>query len=185
MVYPIVPYGNEILRKKAMPITSRANIRTIIKRMFATVDLANGLGLAAPQIGLSIQLFVTNFTPLENEPLANKKAGRKVFINPVIEVLDATLQETYEEGCLSIPGVFVPVPRVKEISIQFLDSEFKPQKEILKDMRARVVLHEYDHLLGKLPIDYADEAKKQEIAHGLKTIEAGKVRVNYPMLIGK
>jgi peptide deformylase len=181
MIYPIVPYGETILRQIADPINIGADLETIIEDMFNTMDAAKGIGLAAPQIGKSIQLFIVDVSPFVEGRRVQIDKHRKVYINPVIEIPQPNIITHYEEGCLSIPGIYVDVPRSKRVRIKFFDRNWQAQEEDLADMPARVVQHEYDHLYGKLHIDYLRADKRLRIKAKLQDIKQGKIEVNYKM----
>lgn len=178
MIYPIVAYGSPVLRKKAVAIEKGVDVKTLANDMLATMDQAHGVGLAAPQIGKSIRLFVVDFTRYVKEQGSNK-AGRKVLINPTLQI-DKTVPPTlYEEGCLSIPGVLVDVLRHEKITISYFDVTWKRHEEEWTGFPARVILHEYDHLEGKLHIDYAAPLRKNLMKSKLRQVSQGKVDVSY------
>lgn len=156
MIYPIVLYDNPILRQKALRIRQGTELRDLIGDMFETMRHAKGCGLAAPQIGKSIQLFVVEFSLDEK-----KEPIKKVFLNPSI-VIDETAQNiNFDEGCLSIPDITIAVPRKEVLTIDYFDENWNIKKEKVTGFLARVILHEYDHLIGKLIIDYAKESPHQ------------------------
>jgi peptide deformylase len=185
MIYPIIPYGQPVLRKQAQAIPYGTDVKQLVADMFATMDSANGVGLAAPQIGKSIQLFVVDITSFM-DPGAESKQGRQAYINPVVTFPTHNSIVYEEEGCLSIPQLYGRIPRHKAIQIKFFDDAWNPQEENLEDFPARVVQHEYDHLLGKLHIDYLLSTIKGDKRHSLeaqlRSIQKGDVEVNYPML---
>lgn len=162
MIHPIVLYNSPILRQKATAIQRGTDVKNLIADMFETMRSAKGCGLAAPQIGKSIQLFVVEFSLEENQ-----KPIKRVVINPSI-VIDETAQSVnFEEGCLSIPGVTIPVPRKEALTIEYFDENWNEKKEQINGFLARVILHEYDHLIGKLIIDYAMQELKEKISETL------------------
>ena len=187
MVLPIIAYGDPVLRKVATDITpDYPNLNTLIANMYDTMNYAYGVGLAAPQIGLPIRLFVVDTAPFADDDdltedertfLSNFK---KTFINAKIteETGDKWL---FNEGCLSIPGVREDVSRQKQITIEFLDEQFTPQRLTLTGLAARVVQHEYDHIEGILFTDKLSSFKKQLIKGKLTNISKGKVKVDYRM----
>lgn len=187
MVLPIIAYGDPVLRKVATDISpDYPNLNTLIANMYDTMNYAYGVGLAAPQIGLPIRLFVVDTAPFADDDnltedertfLSNFK---KTFINAKIteETGDKWL---FNEGCLSIPGVREDVSRQKQITIEFVDEQFTPQRLTLTGLAARVVQHEYDHIEGILFTDKLSSFKKQLIKGKLTNISKGKVKVDYRM----
>lgn len=187
MVLPIIAYGDPVLRKVATDISpDYPNLNTLIANMYDTMNYAYGVGLAAPQIGLPIRLFVVDTAPFADDDdltedertfLSNFK---KTFINAKIteETDDKWL---FNEGCLSIPGVREDVSRQKQITIEFVDEHFTPQQLTLTGLAARVVQHEYDHIEGILFTDKLSSFKKQLIKGKLTNISKGKVKVDYRM----
>ena len=187
MILPILSYGNSILKKKAIPISINKNIlKTIINNMWDTMYAAQGVGLAAPQIGESIRLFIVDTYPFsDNNDLSIDernflKGFKKVFINP--EIIEETGKECFfNEGCLSIPGVRENVKRKDSITIKFQDLNGKFIKESLSGIAARVVQHEYDHIEGILFTDKLSFLKKKTIKRKLAEISIGKIKVDYKM----
>ena len=184
MIYPIVSYGSPILRAKARNVAPHLPIEALVADMFATMDQAGGVGLAAPQIGKSLRLFVVNLTAFADASL-QEDSCRKVYINPQLQLDDTDIQ--YEaEGCLSIPGIQITVPRAQRASITYTDWEGRLQQEVLTDMPARIIQHEYDHLEGKLHIDYARPLQRRLLKSKLAAIKMGKAAAAYRMqYVGK
>ena len=187
MVLPIIAYGDPVLRKVATDISpDYPNLNTLIANMYDTMNYAYGVGLAAPQIGLPIRLFVVDTAPFaDDDDLTEEERTflsnfKKTFINAKIteETGDKWL---FNEGCLSIPGVREDVSRQKQITIEFVDEQFTPQKLTLTGLAARVVQHEYDHIEGILFTDKLSSFKKQLIKGKLTNISKGKVKVDYRM----
>ena len=187
MVLPIIAYGDPVLRKVATDISpGYPNLNTLIANMYDTMNYAYGVGLAAPQIGLPIRLFVVDTAPFaDDDDLTEEERTflsnfKKTFINAKIteETGDKWL---FNEGCLSIPGVREDVSRQKQITIEFLDEQFTPQRLTLTGLAARVVQHEYDHIEGILFTDKLSSFKKQLIKGKLTNISKGKVKVDYRM----
>lgn len=177
MIYPVLLYGNPILRERAKEVPFATNITQLVKDMFETMHNAKGCGLAAPQIGKSIQMFVLELALEEGaEPV------RHVIINPIIEVNEKAKASVYEEGCLSIPGVLVPVSRIENIKIKFFDQNWKKREEKIDGFLARVMLHEYDHLMGRLHVDYAISEYKESIKEELEKISKGEVKTEYEVI---
>ena len=146
--------------------------------MYETMYAAEGIGLAAPQIGLSIRLIVIDVNPMA-EYFPECADVKLTLINPVLEVLEDGSKETREEGCLSLPGIHEPVPRIEKIRLKWLDENFQPHDEVIEGYLARVVQHEYDHLEGKVFIDRISPIRKQLIKSKLTNIIKGKVRCDY------
>ena len=187
MVLPIIAYGDPVLRKVATDISpDYPNLNTLIANMYDTMNHAYGVGLAAPQIGLPIRLFVVDTAPFaDDDDLTEEERTflsnfKKTFINAKIteETGDKWL---FNEGCLSIPGVREDVSRQKQITIEFVDEHFTPQQLTLTGLAARVVQHEYDHIEGILFTDKLSSFKKQLIKGKLTNISKGKVKVDYRM----
>jgi peptide deformylase len=181
MIYPIIAYGDPVLRQKAKAIETGTDVKQLAEDMLATMDLAEGVGLAAPQIGKSIRLFVVNLSFYLKEE-DNNQAHRKVLINPILTIDEATLPSTYQEGCLSIPNILVEVPRKESITISYFDVNWQLHQEQWTGFPARVMQHEYDHLEGKLHIDYAPPLRKRLFMSKLHAISQGKIEVAYKML---
>lgn len=190
MILPIRAYGDPILRKKAEEISSDyPELDSLISDMFETMRNAYGVGLAAPQIGLPIRLFVVDASPLaEDEDYLDiseeLKNFKKVFINA--KITDETGNPwKFNEGCLSIPNIREDIERKDTITIEYLDENFVPQKDTWYDVRARIVQHEYDHIEGILFTDYLSSLKKKLIKKKLQNISIGKVDVDYKMKFPK
>ena len=187
MILPIVAYGDPVLKQTAKEITKTyPNLDTLIDNMFETMYGAYGVGLAAPQIGLSIRLFIVDASPFaEDEELSKEdqeqlKDFKRVFINPVI--LEETGDEwAFNEGCLSIPDVREDVFRKPVIKIQYQDQQFNTHTEELSGLAARVFQHEYDHIEGVLFTDKLSSLKKRLIKGKLANISKGKINVDYRM----
>lgn len=179
MIYPIVAYGHPVLKKKARDIEGDSEeLHQLIADMFETMYNANGIGLAAPQIGKDIRLFVTDGSPLEDESM---KDFKKVFINPEIIEEDGD-DWPYEEGCLSIPGVHEEILRAEELTIRYFDEKWQEKTERFSGMKARIIQHEYDHIEGVLFIDHLSGFKKRLLKSRLTNISKGAVSVSYRMI---
>jgi peptide deformylase len=191
MILPIVAYGNPVLKRVADNITSDyPNLSELIENMWETMYAAHGVGLAAPQIGLSIRLFVIDASPfvdeeeMDQEEINILKDFKKVFINPTIEEEQGELW-SFSEGCLSIPDVREDVSRKEEIVVSYVDENFKPQQLKLNGLAARVVQHEYDHIQGVLFTDHLSPLKKRLIKNRLTSISKGSISVEYRMKFPK
>lgn len=196
MILPIVAYGDPMLRKKTTEIAPAfENLTELIESMFETMYNASGIGLAAPQIGKSIRLFVVDTVQLNEEDeeqtpeydeaispeLKQSTTGiKQVFINPQI-ISETGKNWTYEEGCLSIPHVRENVTRPAIVHIQYLNQHFEPQTQTFDGLNARVIQHEYDHLEGVLFTDKISAFKRQLITKKLLKIAKGEVYTKYKM----
>lgn len=187
MILPIVAYGDPVLRAKTKEINaSYPELSALIDNMWETMYAAQGVGLAAPQIGLPIRLFLVDTRPFASDPdldvieKRELKSFKKVFINPLITCRSG-ITESFNEGCLSIPNVREDIDRLYNITIQFLDENFEKQELELNGISARVVQHEYDHIEGILFTDKLSPLKKRLIKNRLTNISKGKVSVDYLM----
>jgi len=187
MILPIVAYGNPVLKKEAKEIDKDyPKLDELIANMYETMYGAFGVGLAAPQIGLSIRLFLVDTEPFaEDEDLSEQerkqmKSFKKTFINA--EILDEEGDEwAFNEGCLSIPDVREDVFRKPKIKIQYQDENFDTHVEEYEGLIARVIQHEYDHIEGILFTDKLSSFKKRLIKGKLTNISKGKIKVDYKM----
>ncbi len=180
MILPIVGYGDPVLKKKAGEIdSSYPGLKELIDNMWETMYNASGVGLAAPQIGKSIRLFVIDASPFEEED--NKlKDFKKVFINPVI--IEERGQEWYfNEGCLSFPDLREDVARRPRIRIRYQDEEFKIFEQDYDGIAARIIQHEYDHIEGIVFVDRITPLKRRLIKNKLTSIVKGTVKASYKM----
>ena len=176
MIYPIILYGNNVLRKKADEIKrDEIDVKKLSNDMFETMENADGIGLAAPQIGISKRIFVIDGTMLEDEQMKNFK---KVFINPKI-ISESGDDWDFEEGCLSIPNIREKISRKTDVELTYFDENWNQYTEHFDGMRARVIQHEYDHIEGKLFTDYLSSLKRKLITNKLNEISKGKCDVNY------
>lgn len=183
MVMPIYVYGQPVLRKKAIAIPNDyLHLTELIENMWETMK-NDGVGLAAPQVGLSIRLFVIDATPFA-EDFPEADGFRKVFINPVI-IERKGEDETFNEGCLSLPGIREDIIRKNEIRIKYYDEKFKVHEADFSGIKARIIQHEYDHLEGKLFIDLLSPIKRRLLKSKLDNIMVGKVEVKYKIKIPK
>jgi peptide deformylase len=187
MILPIIAYGDPVLRKVGDNITKDyPQLDVLLENMWETMYNANGVGLAAPQIGLAIRLFVIDTTPFsEDEDLSETeqkalKGFKKVFINAQIEE-EIGEEWTFNEGCLSIPDVREDVKRKDTIKIVYWDENFKEQGQTFDGLLARVIQHEYDHIQGVLFTDKLSTLKKQLIKNKLSNISKGKISIDYRM----
>lgn len=188
MILPIVAYGDPVLRKKGEDIDKDfPKLQELIDNMFETMYSASGVGLAAPQIGRAIRLFVVDasgFVDEDEEDEEGLEGFKKVFINPQIIEEDGE-EWDFNEGCLSIPDVREDVTRHERIRIKYMDRDFKEHEEVYDGLKARVIQHEYDHIEGVLFTDYLTPLRKRIIKGRLNNISKGKVSVNYRMRFPK
>ncbi len=178
MILPIYTFGNSVLRKIAEPIDQDyPGLKDLIKNMYDTMVHAEGVGLAAPQVGIPIRLIVIDLAPLKED---NPELGdfKVTMINP--ELLEESENEVeYDEGCLSIPGINETVSRPEAIKISYLDENFNEHMEVYDGYKARVVQHEYDHLEGHLFTDKIKPLRRQLIKGKLTNIVKGKASCKY------
>jgi len=187
MLLPIIAYGHPVLKRKAEVINKDyPKLLELINNMFETMYNANGVGIAAPQIGLSIRLFIVDTNPFsEDETLSDEersqlKSFKKIFINP--EILDQNGDEwSFEEGCLSIPNIRESVFRQESIKVQYFDENFTQHIESYDGLLARVIQHEHDHIEGILFTDKLSSFKKQLLKKKLLKISSGKLSFDYEM----
>lgn len=184
MILPIVAYGDPVLRKRGKDIEANTDeVQSFIDSMFETMYHASGVGLAAPQVGKSLRLFVIDASGFvdEDEPDEEGLNGfKKVFINPQI-VEEAGDDWAFNEGCLSIPDVREDVNRAEEITITYLDRDFNEHTETFGGLKARVIQHEYDHIEGVLFTDHLSPLRKRILKGRLTNISKGKISVGYKM----
>jgi peptide deformylase len=176
MIYPIIMYGDPVLRQRASDLEPGTDVHQLIEDMYETMHNASGIGLAAPQIGKSMRLFVVDGTIIDDEPaMADFK---KVFINPVM-VEETGEPWEYEEGCLSIPNIREKVSRRENLTIKYYDADWVLHEEQYDGMKARIIQHEYDHIEGKMFVDYLTPLKKRLLKGKLADISKGKVDTEY------
>jgi peptide deformylase len=178
MILPVFAFGQPVLKKRATDINKDyEGLKSLINNMWETMYAAHGVGIAAPQIGVSVRLFIIDSIQIMEE---EKKAEgiKKVFINARI------IEETgelwsYEEGCLSIPNIRGDVERQQKVRIQYLDENFEKHDEIYEGINARVIQHEYDHIEGVLFVEKLKPLKKKLIQRKLNDIKTGKATADY------
>ncbi len=179
MIYPIVMYGDPVLRQKAKDIEQGIDISSLVEDMYETMHAANGVGLAAPQIGKSLRLFVIDGRVIEEEP--GMENFKKVFVNPeMIEEIGTPWE--YEEGCLSIPNIREKISRKEKLKIRYFDENWIAYEETFDGMKARIIQHEYDHIEGKMFVDYLTPLKKRLLKGKLSDISKGKVDTEYRIM---
>jgi peptide deformylase len=186
MILPIVAYGTPVLKKKGKDITPKyPAFEQLLENMWETMYEANGVGLAAPQVGIAIRLFIVDASHFaDDEELTEEEQKqltgfKKVFINPQIE--ESGEEWAFNEGCLSIPDVREDVYRQEEIQIRYWDENFKEHTEQYTGLVARVIQHEFDHIEGVLITDKLSPLKKRLIKGKLNNIAKGNIDVDYKM----
>lgn len=190
MILPIAAYGMPVLKRVAKPVEYNAQLRHFIDDMFETMYHAEGVGLAAPQVNQSIRVFVIDPSPYarweaideqERKMLLNAK---KVFINPQVIEQSGNLW-SFEEGCLSIPGIYEKVKRPQRITLRYTDIDGIEHIESFDGILARIIQHEYDHIQGILFTDLLPPLKRRLLSKKLEKISKGQVQVNYKMIFPK
>lgn len=192
MILPIVAYGHPVLREVAKPISPEyPQLDKLVEDMWETMYASNGVGLAAPQVNRAIRLFVIDSTQIfenmdddEKDDYPDGPGVKQVFINARIVSLNGE-EWLYNEGCLSIPKVREDISRNEEVVLEYQDEEFNLHTRTFNGITARVILHEYDHIEGKLFIDRISLLKRKLIKGKLDDISRGKVRVDYRMMFQK
>ncbi len=188
MILPIVAYGAAILRKVSPPIEADyPGLALLIEDMWETMYESNGVGLAAPQVNKNIRLFVMDSAQIfanreeEDEVYPDAPGIKKVFINA--KVLETGGNDwVYNEGCLSIPKIREDITRAETVTLSYMDENFKSYTETFNGMTARIILHEYDHIDGKLFIDYLKPLRRKILQGKLNDISKGNTRVDYKMI---
>ena len=184
MILPIVAYGDRVLKKKAADITPEyPGLDALIENMFETMYKASGVGLAAPQVGRSIRMFIADasgFVQEGDDEYEALKDFKKVFINPQITHEEGE-EWAFEEGCLSIPNIREDVMRQPDVTMTYLDENFVEHTDTFSGMAARVIQHEYDHIEGILFTDHLSPLRKRMLKGRLASITKGKISVDYRM----
>ncbi len=181
---PVVAIGHPVLRKKAVEITPDfPELKSLVEQMFETMYASKGVGLAAPQVNKSIRLFIVDARPYAEED-PNAKDFVKVFVNPRI-ISETGELWTFNEGCLSIPGINEDVSRYSDVEVEYLDEDFKPHREVFRGVAGRIIQHEYDHLEGVLFVDRLSSLKKTLLKGKVGKISKGEIDVTYKMVFPK
>ena len=180
MKLPIIAYGDPVLRKKALIIPEDyIELETMIANMFETMYAAHGVGLAAPQIGVSMRLFIIDAAPFADDDVVLQNF-RQVFINP--QILEETGEKwSFNEGCLSIPDIREDISRREGLTISYYDEHWKHHEQTYTGLSARIIQHEYDHIEGKLFTDKLSPLRKAMLKTRLDSISKGFVKVDYKM----
>lgn len=192
MILPIVAYGAPILRTVSKDITpDYPELEKLVADMWETLYASNGVGLAAPQINRDIRLFLVDSTQVfagqeddEKGKYPDEPGIKQVFINAHIKTLNGE-EWAYNEGCLSIPKIREDIYRNETVTLEYVDEQFQPHTETFRGVTARIILHEYDHIEGKLFIDYLKPLKRRLLKGRLDDISKGKVKVDYKMVFPK
>lgn len=192
MVLPVVAYGHPVLRKVCEDIDPDfPDLQKLIADMWETMYHTNGVGIAAPQVNKAVRIFVVDtiqivegFDEQDKRDYPNEQPVKQVFINAQ-KVEESGRPWSYNEGCLSIPKIREDINRAAKVKLRYMDEHFVAHEAEFDGITARVILHEYDHIEGKLFIDYLAPLKKRLIRKKLEDISTGKVRVDYRMLLPK
>ena len=178
MILPIYTYGQPVLRKEAEDITpDYPELKELVQNMFETNDRADGVGLAAPQIGLPIRVVIVDLTPLA-EDMPEYADFKRAYINGyIVDEEGETI--LMDEGCLSLPGIHEMVPRAEKVRIQYVDENFVEHDEWVEGFLARVIQHEFDHLEGKVFTDRISPLRRQMNKAKFNALLSGKVRCDY------
>ncbi len=191
MILPILAYGNPVLKKKAREISSDfVYLKEFIENMWETMYNANGVGLAAPQVGSSIRIFIIDTSPfadsknMNNDEFEIVNSFKKVFINPVI-IKETGKEWDFNEGCLSIPEVRADIKRSDTIFIKYFDEQFNQCEDSFNGIIARVIQHEYDHIEGVLFTDKLTVLKRKLLKGKLLSVSKGKIKTDYKMKFSK
>jgi len=192
MVLPVFAYGHSVLRQRAAAVPALTDdVRTLIANMWETMYASNGVGIAAPQVGKSLRLFVVDslqivegFDEDDKRQYPNEKGIKQVFINAE-KVEEAGEPWAYNEGCLSIPKVREDVRRGERVTLRWVDENFQPHEQTFDGITARVILHEYDHIEGKLFIDHLSPLKRRLVKKKLDDIQSGRVQTDYRMTFAR
>lgn len=184
MILPIYTYGQPVLRKEAEDITpDYPELKELVQNMFETNDRADGVGLAAPQIGLPIRVVIVDLTPLA-EDMPEYADFKRAYINGyIVEEEGETI--LMDEGCLSLPGIHEKVPRAEKVRIQYVDENFVEHDEWVEGFLARVIQHEFDHLEGKVFTDRISPLRRQMNKAKFNALLSGKVRCDYKVKVAK
>ena len=196
MILPIYAYGHPVLRKECEDIEEGyKDLDQLIKNMYETMYSATGVGLAAPQVGLSLRIFITDATtyaqdykdskdPNERKEYEVLKDFKKVFINPII-IEESGDEWAFEEGCLSIPDIRADVNRPERVVVEYYDQNWVLKEEVYEGFAARIIQHEYDHIEGILFTDLVNPVRKRLIQNRLRRIKNGQIETRYKMKFAK
>lgn len=183
MILPIVAYGDPVLRKETAELTKdHPGLTELVDNMFETMYRSSGVGLAAPQIGMAVRLFIIDTSPMieDGEDFEGEEIISEAFINPKI-IEKSGEPWSFAEGCLSIPGIREDIIREETVKIKWVNQSFEEKEAEFSGFAARVIMHEYDHIEGKLFTDYLKPLKKRLLKKRLDKISKGEVEVKYRM----
>ncbi len=179
MVLPVYLYGHPVLRREAEDIDKDyPDLKKLIADMFETMYKTDGIGIAAPQVGKSIAVIVIDASPLA-EDFPECADSKMVLINPTLDVIEDESPVSRAEGCLSLPGLSENVKRHEHVVLNWLDEDFNEHEQEFKGFMARVIQHEFDHLIGTVYTDHISPIRKQMIRNKLNNLERGKVKCAY------
>lgn len=179
MILPIYLYGQPVLRKVAEEVAPNyPDLKKLVADMFDTMYESDGVGLAAPQVGLSIRLIVIDADVLK-DTYPELEGVKLTLVNPELDILEDGQKVSRGEGCLSLPGLSETVSRYEKVRLNWLDEDFKEHEQVFEGFLARIIQHEYDHLEGKLYIDHISPIRKQLIRGKLNNIVTGKIHCDY------
>ena len=183
MIFPIVLYGNPILKKKTKEVShGDESVKEFVESLFETMYAAQGVGLASPQVGHSLRVFIMDSTPMEENEEEEEAGLKQAFVNPMM--LDEVGEPwAFEEGCLSIPGIREDVTRKPHIRIKYFDENWVAHQKEFDGLQARIIQHEYDHIEGILFTDYISSFKKRLLKGKLTDISKGKTDAEYPVKV--
>jgi peptide deformylase len=193
MILPVIAYGDPVLRAECEEVEEGTDMTSVLKDMRDTMHQASGVGLAAPQVGKSIRLFIVDASPFAEEEPENEEEAqnfeilknfKKVFINPIIEE-ERGKKWAFSEGCLSIPGIREEVIRENIVKISYYDEQWNFHEEEYTGVAARIIQHEYDHIEGILFTDHLNPLKRRMLKRRLTDISRGEVSVTYRMKFPK
>lgn len=193
MILPVIAYGDPVLRAECEEVEEGTDMTSVLKDMRDTMHQASGVGLAAPQVGKSIRLFIVDASPFAEEEPENEEEAqnfeilknfKKVFINPIIEE-ERGKKWAFSEGCLSIPGIREEVIRENIVKISYFDEEWNFHEEEYTGVAARIIQHEYDHIEGILFTDHLNPLKRRMLKRRLTDVSKGEVSVTYRMKFPK
>ena len=193
MILPVIAYGDPVLRAECEEVEEGTDMTSVLKDMRDTMHQASGVGLAAPQVGKSIRLFIVDASPFAEEEPENEEEAqnfeilknfKKVFIHPIIEE-ERGKKWAFSEGCLSIPGIREEVIRENIVKISYFDEEWNFHEEEYTGIAARIIQHEYDHVEGVLFTDHLNPLKRRMLKRRLTDISKGEVSVTYRMKFPK
>lgn len=179
MILPIYLYGHPVLREETEDIENDyPDLKKLVEDMYETMYASDGVGLAAPQIGKSISVIVIDGSPLADS-FPECKDLKFALINPDLEIIEDTPAVTRDEGCLSLPGLSEPVKRFEHVRLNWLDEDFNEHEQEFTGFAARIIQHEYDHLLGTVYTDRVAPLRRQLIRKKLTNLAKGNVRCSY------